>query len=448
MFLVIFAILIFIVLIILFFNDNYLLPQKIKKIDELLLAEQYEEALKLINSLTEKSRIQPQIQFKIYEIYLMQKQYFMGLFHLNEIIKRGNFEQERGEIFIRSTIAEIYELMEKPKKALTEYYSIISLDSENIIANKKVAEKLYVLKNFDAALPFLEKSYFLNKEDDLVCYYLSDVYMTKNEYEQALKMIDISYGLKKDKVKYILQKCKCHFRLQQFIEALPLLEEIVSDPTLGKTSKLLKGLCLFHTKNQLKAKELFALVLSKFTEDYTDMVLDARYIYSEMLYEDNMIKEALQELYTIRNSGKTYRDVVNKTEVLKKLLDNKPLLSIASKTIEEVVENELRNGFSQQGFLIIKKNIVDNKSAFLLLNKNISSGKSYKSVFAISLKQDVTDLGFIKKLVLFLKKEELTSASLFTLTTLEAEIKQYLKSEKIEITELSDDDFLKILSGE
>jgi len=449
MFLVIIILIISGILGFILINENIIIPGKVKRVKDFMQAGEYEKAFNLSQSLPKKMLSQPEVQYLIYEIHYAQQQYYMALSHLNEILKRQNYTNEITELLVRQKIAALYELMEKPKKALEEYHTIVRLDPENLEANSKIGLKLYQMRNFGAAKDYLKKSFELDNSNPNVNNALADVLYRNKHYEDAVNVINSSLPNQKDNYKAYLLRGKCNLKLKKYEACIKDMNEAAKDPGNAAIVNVIKGLAFYRHKENEKAKEKFAAGLDKFTEDYSEIILDASYAYAELLFAEGRINETVTNLNHIRNSGKVYLDVDTRLMALNNLKKYKKLFPLFKGDLEKAVDNELNSGLATLGYTINKKNIINPKAVFLVLLKNIGTANSFKTILGLdlNLKQTATDL--IKKLTVYAEVEGLSSAMFFSFTGLSDDTENYIKAlNSIELSLLSLRQLEGIISGE
>jgi tetratricopeptide (TPR) repeat protein len=430
-----------------FINDKYLLPQKIVQIKKLMDDDQFDEAMKIVNVLPEKMKIHPEIQYIIYQIYLKQKQYFMAIFHLTEILKRNNYTEQITETILHENIAEVYELMDKKKKALEEYSEVLKTEPEHLKANQKVGEILYFLKNFGAALPYLEKAYELDSQNGVICKYLAEVYILNEEFGKAIHMADHALNLGVKEPEIYMSRSIGNLHNEKYKEAISDVDKIDIGTPQSNLGQIIKGLAHFHLKEKTKAFDIFSSFLMKFTENHQTHIIEARYFYSEMLAEKGKVKDSLRQLYFIQNSGKQHKDVAHKIPVYNKIVSSKRMSDYVEKEIESFIHKNLDRGLSTNGHNIIKLDTLTKKQAVVTTKKNTSSGTVLMSIIGIdmALKDPSTDL--LDRLINAALSANLSSVYLFTFFPLTPAQKTNISQTTIEVEILEFTAFENIISG-
>jgi len=409
----------------------------------------FENALKIINQIPEKKKIDPAIQYMQYQIFLKQNQFFMALFHLNEILKRKTFTKELTEIQIHLRIAEVYELMEKRKKALQEYYTVVGLDSENYEANKKIGMTLYSLKNFGSAIPYLEKTHLLNPKDPEICRFLGDSYYVEGSYEDAVKMLNAALTEGSQDVRIFLTRGKCNLKTGAYQECIADMELLQEDPAQLGAAKLHRGIAEYHLSRYDEAFQNLNSALSQMTDDTGETVIDARYILSSLFTEKGMLKDALRQLNIIHGVSKQYKDInITSTIALyAAILSNRTFQDAVEMNISEFIDRKLTKGLSINGHTIIKTDSPGGKQAMVITKKNTSSGQTYRCAVCVNLSVKIVSDQLIQKFLKFLEQNELTSGYFCTLYPPSDEQKQMLQTTGFEIEIPDLNEFENIVIG-
>lgn len=429
-----------------YFNENVLFPQKIERLKRHMEAGEFDEANKLINTLPDSRKEDPEIQWFCYQIQFHQGQYFMALFHLGEIIKRGRFSEAITELDCHLKMAALYEVMQKPKKALSEYDAVLSIDPEHYTANFKIGENLYQMKNFGAAQSYLEKALDLKHDNPVISKYLGEIALVNQDWGRALAMADACLALGERDTEVYLIRAKANLALEKYPEAADDAEQARVDPQHGGFAALVKAICLTRQGKSPEAESLFDQTLSKFNETYADLVLESRYEYALILSGRGQVKDALRQLYIIRNSGMAWKDTAHRIGVFSQLVNSKTLSDLLEEDMDLILKDELGKGLGIQGYIPAKIQNVEARSAYILAKKNIS-GQNVRFGLAIDLSMQETPPAFFKGFADFLEKQELSSGMLFSLFGFAPESLDALPKAKFEISVLNMKDFENLVKG-
>lgn len=427
-------------------NENVIYPQKIERLKRLMEEKNYDDALKLINSFPDSRKDAPEIQWFAYEIQLNQGQYFMALFHLGEIVKRGRFSEKITELDCHLKMAALYEVMQKPKKALGEYDSVLKLDPEHYMANFKIGENLFQMRNYGAAQPYLEKALDLNHDNPAINKYLGEIALVNKDWGKALAMADSCLALGDQDTAVYLMRAKANLALEKYAEAAEDAEQARVDPQEGGYASLVKALALSKIDKIHDAEILFDQTLQKFNQTYHDLVLESRYVFAELLTKRGLIKDALRQLYIIRNSGTTVKDSAHRIGVFSQIVNSKIISDILENGVENLIKEPLSRGLGVQGYVTVKTAMIDANSFYLLAKKSVS-GQNVRLGLAVDFNMRETPAGFMKGFAEFLEKQELSQGLLFSLYGYEAEALNHLPKEKFEVTVLNMKDFENLVKG-
>jgi len=430
-----------------YLNEKILYPQKIKNIDDCIGKTEYDIALSHLNKLPETKKLFPENQMRFYQCYLAQKQYFLALFHLNEILKRRAFDKNISEIDIHLKIADIYVFMNKNRKAVDCYRQILTLDPGHYEANYRLGKAFYEMKNFAVALGYLESAHSVNNSDYITNKYLAGIYLTEKKYAETLKHIEACLLTGQDEPELYFIRGQAWYNTGSYQESLGDMEKITGEPLYKNHSLLFKGLCCYHLKNYKEAEKNFEHALSaSFHDDYTDPVLYGRYFYAELLIKNNKIDETIRQLQNIKNSGLQFELTAEKLAAYMKIKGNEILKNIFKKEIKQLVLDEIQKSLGKNGYAIVNVTPITGKSAFFTASKSLSAGQSYKAGFGFSFEDHRISLDDVKKYKLYMQKNDLSLGYFIPLFPGDRQVDDYCVQNSIEITHL--DDFIKILAGE
>ena len=432
-----------------FFNVHYFLPLKIRRIDRLLDEKKYEDAMRLLKNLSPKEKVDPLIQYKVYELYMGQNQYLMALFYLKEIVKRNVFSQKFPEPLVRMKIADIYEITGKPKRALEEYRYILEKIPDHYEANRKTGEQLFQMKNFDAAMPFLEKAYTLDKDNGSVNRYLAEIYLINKSYPKVIDLTtrNIEQGKQDDEINYFLRG-QAYLKEEKYQKCQEDMEVAKKNPSFERESRLISAIASYRLGDIERASESFKYTLHTFTNDYSELVLEAKYVHSEVLIRDGKIRECLGELLFIDNSGKNYRDVQRRIHVLSPIQSNTTYMTLYKNGIEAYIRKNLTEWKNFRSHSLRKTLVISRHATFFITEKRVSRQGFRVGVgldFNLSLTQEKEASAFLS----FLKADGLSSGYFFSLMGLETGAHTAFKLSNCEINIIDDiEGWGKITDGE
>ena len=398
-----------------FLNENLIFPRRLKKIDTLLEAENYEGALTLLQSLPASKKMNPEIQYKIYDLYIKQSQFFMALFHLNEIVKRDLFNEEYNEVFIRIKMAEVFEKMEKNKKALEEYNQVLNINPNHFEANYRVGEKLYFMKNLDAAFPYLEKAYQLESGDVNLNFYLAKVYFSRSEFQKVIDLTTFNINNQDSNRENFLLRGMAYLSMENYSNSLKDVKLVETDPAVGQKAKIVMAICYKYLGSEQNSLKILSDNLHQLSDDHSSLILQARYTLSELLRDAGSLKDAVRQLHLIRNSGKDFKDTRIRLEAYSKLLGSKLFSQFYSTDIKTFTTENLARRLSVGGQYVQKVKVISATCCFFTVSKHIPSGQLYRTIFAIDMSDIKTDEQKAKSFLEYIKSEHLISGSFFSL---------------------------------
>ena len=431
-----------------FLNEHYIFPKKLKKIDALLEAEDYEKALNLLQSLPSNKKMDPEIQYKIYDLYFKQSQFFMALFHLNEIVKRDLFNDKYNEVLIGIKIAEIFEKMEKHKKALEEYNKVLEVNPDHFEANYRVGEKLYFMKNLDAAFPFLKKAYQLEQSDTNLNFYLAKVYFSRSKYQKVIDLTTFNIDNKNANKENLLLRSMAYLSTEQYTKSLEDAKLVESDPTVGQKARIVLAICHKYLGSKEKSLKILNENLHQFNDDHSLLILQARYALSELLVDSGALKDSVRQLHLIRNSGKDFKDTKIRLDAYAKLLESKLFSQFYSTDIKTFATETLSKRLAVGGQYIQKTKVISTTCCFFIVSKHIPSGQLYRTIFGI----DMTDVGtngdIARSFLQYIKAEDLVSGTFYSLFGLHRGASTVFNEVDYEITLPGFKEINKVLLGD
>lgn len=430
-------------------NEYYLYPQKIKQIYKLIDEEKFEEANKLIGLLPDKRKFTAEIQYIGYEINIKQNQYYMALYNLMEIIKRQLYTSKLTEEDTRLKIADIYNNMGKYKKELEEYRNLLEKDPSHLIANFKTGERLFLMKNYAAAQPYLETAQENDPQNPKLLEYLANIHFLQDEPDMALDLIERAIRLGNKNNDLYLVRAKIFLEQKEYDKAKEDLDVAAQDPNHSYFCRLLKGIIYFEQDDKTKAEDEFSESLIKFNDNYDNWVLKARSYYAIILQEKRLLKDALRQYLFIQNSGKAELDISDRINAFKVITGNKQLNDYFEMSFKKLIEDHVEKTLFISGYQTLRKEMPSEKMVQLLVKKNVSSGQSMRMALAVDFNLDFPQEKDVRTYLDFIIKHDLTSGYYYSLFGLNKTARSILKSKaQVEVEVLGHDDFIKIMNGD
>ena len=181
------------------FQDTISHGNLIRRIDSLLEDKANKDALQkaigLLNKVPNVKKLTYDIQIRYYRVYEAQENWYMAIYHLNEIQKRELYNDETTVIDIHLLKADLYEKMNKHAQSLSSYLAILKIDENHQKANWFAGEMYYKMKNYAEALTFLKKAYELNPDASKnILFALADTCYQQKQYAEAYEIADLVYS--------------------------------------------------------------------------------------------------------------------------------------------------------------------------------------------------------------------------------------------------------------
>ncbi|MBL8993226.1 MAG: tetratricopeptide repeat protein, partial [Spirochaetia bacterium] len=314
-------------------------------------------------------------------------------------------------------------------------------------ANLRAGEILFQMKNFGTAQPYLEKALDLNAEHAPTCRYLGEIYLINQDHAKALAMAESCIALGDKAPEVYLTRGKAHLAMGKYQECISDMEEVMSDPVNSPMANIIKAIAATKLGEIERAKDLFSQSLIKFNESYQDLILEARYEYALILANEGAVKDALRQLYIIRNAGVSYKDTTHRIAIFSQVVNSRLISDILEDDAEAMIKNHLSKGLATVSHVITKTVFPDPRSAYILTRKN-ASGQNIKQALGLDLNMRETPDNFLTNFLDFLDKQELSSGVLFSLFGFSEATVEALDKAKYELTLYNLKDFESLLKGE
>ncbi|BBM89394.1 hypothetical protein COTS27_01093 [Spirochaetota bacterium] len=331
--------------------DTLIFSKEMEKFYNYLHSERPDLALKILKNLPKKKQQILEVQIAYSEVHVMKKNWYLALFHLNEIIEKKLYVTQpknhvNSKINIHLKKAEIFNTIGKDNNAINEYFHTLELDPNHLKANTEVGMKLLEMKNYKAALTHLKQAYLSNKKDPSLAEALADTYIITESYTEALYCI--KQALKhSNPIPCRLQhkEVLALFYLNQYNEALAVASTIEASYSKLAEVEIITGIIHYRLGQFKEAENFFYGNLEHYINNYSPLVIEARYLYSDILFKQcNLISASIQ-LSFIQKAHKTYLDTDERIAVFREIIGNEPLnhffMSLCKKGATAVLLNKI-----------------------------------------------------------------------------------------------------------
>jgi len=265
--LVFFGIGIIVFLIIFIFYTRYIIlmliiPKKIAKAKELLEKDE-ENALRIMTSIVQVDRGNPEANWILANIYIKRKQYILAQLYLNEILHYGRFTPTIDEITVREKLAFTYEAIGEFNKALSQYYILINSNKLTYECIKNAIKLSIDSGNFKEANNLILRGKELYPEKGEIDYFSAILDFKKGNITSSEKKLKkaIEKGFNEPEVFVILGKI--YFISQKYKLALEALNKLPENYLNSIEIENIMGESFYYLKNYKSA----ILVLEKLVNE-------------------------------------------------------------------------------------------------------------------------------------------------------------------------------------
>ncbi len=313
--------------------DSYIFPREIGRIQAAIKNNRGDSALILLKRIKPKMTLRFETQYAFYQAYLLSNHWYLALYHLNEISfhKLYSKKEQIDDIEIHLKKAELYEILKRGKDVLNEYYKILQKQPKHTLANEKIGNKLFQMKNYAIALPFLEKAFLFQKDNSKLAEKLSDIYVRERNFHKAKDCIEAA--ISSEKIVHCRLKHKrisILYQLEDYDEIIKTALSIDSSYKQSEDVRLMFALSLFRSEHYAQAFQNFQEILTRHLNNYSKVVISAREIFFEMLMNRGMYEDGLEQLHFIADqSSYSYREEISFFTVLNQ---QKALLEVFTET--------------------------------------------------------------------------------------------------------------------
>lgn len=332
-YLIIFLVIISVLIIIVFRIIS--LPSKIRRAEELIEKEDFSKAGEIIKRILEKKKDYVPARYIRALLFIKQKQYLLAISELNGILSIPSFVKYVKELDIHYHLAFLYKETQNFSKEIEEYKLILTFNPDDINANyrighalfnqkdyRKVKEHLtkviilepgmkdcylplgiscYNISDYEKAEEYLLESLKIPGDHGEIQFYLGMIYKMKKDFANAISMFETTRRIKKYLLQSLYQLGEIYFELNQFNDAIEVMEEGLKD-----------------------------------LKDRNEESHAYRYLLAECYENENKIKEAVHHWEKIAAENPNFRSTRLKLESYRDILGNDTLLTVFNASMEEL----------------------------------------------------------------------------------------------------------------
>ncbi len=310
-YIIIFVIFIILGLITFYVLNAMVFPKRIEEIARMIEAGQTKLAIRKLNELIERDDRNAYAHFLMAEAYMKEGNIQYAIVEYRQVLKLGRFDDKIREVYVRSTLADLYKERNNIEEARKEYLILTKIDPANFEHFFNLGVLFFNKGQLDKATGFFKKSIANNGKHEDSYYYLGQVYYRTSNYTDARQMFvnAIKIDQANYKAHYFLGLC---LRQQGDYEwAIKEFEVAQKSDELKVKSFLAKGSCFLERGQHPKAALEFERGL-KFARGNSETALNLRYFLADCQEKMRDIQSAIHNWEKIAEVNKNFRDVQEK----------------------------------------------------------------------------------------------------------------------------------------
>ena len=360
-------------------------PIKLKKIVQAYNEQNYDVAMREINTLDPKYKKDANILWMTANMYYKQQQYILAMASLQNMIDGAYFTKELTELTVREFLAKIYEQTGNSKKAIDEYDMITKIRDQDYDSLYKAGTVCYNYGEWVQAQKYFSLAAAQNDSNPQLLYMLSYCFYKIRSYHAAQQQIEKAIALDNTNAQYHLLLGEILSSSRDFQNAIKELEIAYESNEISDKDNISLNLAnsYYELGNYSKAREYYGQVLTK-DNIPNEKVVDERYRYAETLVKNKQFEAAVKQWEIIKSIRNIYLDVDQKLKTYSSIIANNAFRTALEMDIIEYLEKYFYRILTLNGYVVTehtKKS--DTLVFFVTIKKFGSEGQSYKSTFAL-----------------------------------------------------------------
>ena len=373
-------------------------PIKLKKIVQAYNEQNYDVAMREINTLDPKYKKDANILWMTANMYYKQQQYILAMAALQNMIDGAYFTKELTELSVREFLAKIYEQTGNSKKAIDEYDMITKIRDQDYDSLYKAGLVCYNYGEWVLAQKYFSLAVAQNDSNPQLLYMLAFCFYKIRSYHAAQQNIEKAIALDNSNPQYHLLLGEILSSSRDFQNAIKELEIAYESNDISDKDAISLNLAnsYYELGDFTKAREYYGQVLTK-ENIASEKVVDERYRYAETLVKNKQFEAAVKQWEIIKSIRNIYLDVDQKLKTYSSIIANNAFRTALEMDIIEYLEKYFYRILTLNGYVVTdhtKKS--DTLVFFVTIKKFGSEGQSYKSTFALDtsgypMRQDTVD---------------------------------------------------------
>ena len=360
-------------------------PIKLKKIVQAYNEQNYDVAMREINTLDPKYKKDANILWMTANMYYKQQQYILAMATLQNMIDGAYFTKELTELTVREFLARIYEQTGNTKKAIDEYDMITKIRDNDYDSLFKAGSVCYQYGEWVQAQKYLSSAAAQNDSNPQLLYMLAECFYKIRSYHAAQQQIEKAIALDGTNPSYHLLLGEILSSSRDFQNAIKELEIAYESNEVSDKDAISLNLAnsYYELGNYTKAREYYGQVLTK-ENIPNEKVVDERYRYAETLVKNKQFEAAVKQWEIIKSVRNIYLDVDQKLKTYSSIIANNAFRTALEMDIIEYLEKYFYRILTLNGYVVTEHSKKSDTLVFFVTIKKFGSeGQSYKSTFAL-----------------------------------------------------------------
>lgn len=369
-------------------NSVLLVPRDISKFIKMIDEGKYDEAMDLYKLSLESRGENPEIIYGLAKIYLAKEDWYLAIYELQRFLSKGKFPNGIKEVDVRLDRINANKAVKQFEEVADDCYEILKLEPDHFQANFEIAKRLYGLKNYRAAKPFFER--IANSDNLEVLQGLLDVEVREKKYNQAKSLIDKIKTLTDNNlpIEVKFKEMLVNYYVKNYQAIVSIFENFDSEIRIPKPILVVVGIAYLQIKNKKEARRYFKESLEQYLEDKEEYIAEGRYLYTNLLLENNEINTAINQHQLLLQMKPEIRDNDERGIVLHKVSQSPYTCELLEKRSIDEVAVEVSN-FRFPGFAYIENSITydgseDGNKSWIIFTVNSGMEKIFYLFFSLN----------------------------------------------------------------
>jgi len=213
------------------------------------------------------------------------------------------------------------------KKYDTAYRSLMiarTLKGDNFEVNYNLGHLEFIRKNFQKAIPYMQKAKILKPDHPLTNRFLGHSLFRLKKFNDAAGALQLSLHHAPDDKESLYILAQTYFHLSKNDLSLKIFNHLRTDPNIGARASLFSGTIQMKNKNYGKAIEDFEIGL-RHEDTQTEILLELKYRLAAANLVQNDMGQAIHLWKEIKKLNPKYKDVQDQLNKYQEINTNRNL---------------------------------------------------------------------------------------------------------------------------